>query len=146
MEAAATAEGLLLRKGEIENRLQELGDQSVLKNPSPIPVSSVDNTATTATTSAEITTTTTKKRVGRKSTRKNTVHGEEDRDKQDDSNNSNNNGNNHHHQIPFVCKTDTHWDFVMKEMMWLGADFQGERKRQVSLAKKMALRYVLVCG
>ena len=41
-------------------------------------------------------------------------------------------------EIPFNPKSDTHWDFVMKEMMWLGADFQGERKRQVSLAKKCA--------
>jgi hypothetical protein len=40
--------------------------------------------------------------------------------------------------IPYTSKTDTHWDFVMKEMMWLGADFQGERKRQLSLAKKCA--------
>lgn len=40
--------------------------------------------------------------------------------------------------IPFTPKTDTHWDFVMKEMMWLGADFQAERKRQLSLAKKCA--------
>jgi hypothetical protein len=145
MEAVAAAEGLVLRKGEIENRLQELGDQSALKNPSPIPVSSVDNTTTTATRPAEITTTATK-RGRRKSTRKNNVGGEENWDKQDDSNNSKNKGNIHHYLIPFVPKTDTHWDFLMKEMMWLGADFQGERRRQVSLAKKMELRYVLVCG
>ena len=45
--------------------------------------------------------------------------------------------------IPYTPKTtDTHWDFVMKEMMWLGADFQGERKRQMSSAKKLASRYV----
>ena len=45
--------------------------------------------------------------------------------------------------IPYTPKTiDTHWDFVMKEMMWLGADFQGERKRQISSAKKLASRYV----
>ena len=35
-------------------------------------------------------------------------------------------------------KTDTHWDFLMKEMMWLGADFMAERKRQHGLAKKQA--------
>lgn len=35
-------------------------------------------------------------------------------------------------------KTDTHWDFLMKEMMWLGADFLAERKRQHALAKKQA--------
>ncbi|CAJ1958026.1 unnamed protein product [Cylindrotheca closterium] len=40
--------------------------------------------------------------------------------------------------FPFNPKVDTHWDFVMKEMMWLGDDFQGERKRQLSLAKKCA--------
>lgn len=40
--------------------------------------------------------------------------------------------------IPQITKTDTHWDFVMKEMMWLGVDFSAERKRQLSLAKKLA--------
>ncbi|KAL3929797.1 MAG: hypothetical protein SGBAC_012050 [Bacillariaceae sp.] len=40
--------------------------------------------------------------------------------------------------IPYKPKVDNHWDFLMKEMMWLGADFQGERKRQLSLAKKCA--------
>ena len=40
--------------------------------------------------------------------------------------------------IPYDTKTDTHWDFLMKEMMWLGADFMGERKRQHGLAKKQA--------
>jgi hypothetical protein len=39
--------------------------------------------------------------------------------------------------IPYAPKTDVHWDFVMKELMWLGADFQGERKRQVASAKKL---------
>ena len=40
--------------------------------------------------------------------------------------------------IPYDAKIDTHWDFLMKEMMWLGADFMGERKRQHALAKKQA--------
>ena len=40
--------------------------------------------------------------------------------------------------IPYTPKTDTHWDFLMKEMMWLAADFQSERKRQVSTGKKVA--------
>ena len=31
-----------------------------------------------------------------------------------------------------------HWDFTLKEMMWLATDFQAERKRQMSLAKKIA--------
>ena len=39
--------------------------------------------------------------------------------------------------VPYVPKTDVHWDFVMKELMWLGADFQGERKRQIANAKKL---------
>ena len=39
--------------------------------------------------------------------------------------------------VPYAPKTDVHWDFVMKELMWLGADFQGERKRQVASAKKL---------
>lgn len=38
----------------------------------------------------------------------------------------------------YDSKTDTHWDFLMKEMMWLGADFMAERKRQHGLAKKQA--------
>merc|ERR1712238_158326 len=40
--------------------------------------------------------------------------------------------------IPYIPKRDVHWDFVMKEMMWLGADFKGERKRQNAAAKKLA--------
>ena len=41
--------------------------------------------------------------------------------------------------VPMIEKTsDVHWDFTMKEMMWLATDFQGERKRQISLAKKLA--------
>ena len=40
--------------------------------------------------------------------------------------------------IPYDPKKDSHWDFVMKEMQWLSVDFQGERKRQTSLAKKQA--------
>jgi len=35
-------------------------------------------------------------------------------------------------------KKEIHWDFVMKEMMWLAADFQSERKRQISNGKKVA--------
>jgi hypothetical protein len=49
-----------------------------------------------------------------------------------------NNNGDHHELVPYEPKGDTHWDFVMKEMMWLGADFQAERKRQTSLAKKLA--------
>ena len=41
--------------------------------------------------------------------------------------------------IKVIEKTiDVHWDFTMKEMMWLATDFQAERKRQISLAKKIA--------
>ncbi len=39
--------------------------------------------------------------------------------------------------IPYTPKIDVHWDFVMKELMWLGADFAGERKRQIASAKKL---------
>ena len=35
-------------------------------------------------------------------------------------------------------KTDTHWDFLLKEMMWLAADFSAERKRQLATGKKVA--------
>ena len=41
--------------------------------------------------------------------------------------------------VPYDPKTDVHWDFVMKEMMWLGADFQSERKTQISTGKKVSL-------
>ena len=43
-----------------------------------------------------------------------------------------------HTTISAVTKTDTHWDFCMKEMMWLAADFQSERKRQRTMGKKLA--------
>lgn len=39
---------------------------------------------------------------------------------------------------PALQKSDTHWDYTLKEMMWLSADFQSERKRQMSQAKKLA--------
>ena len=39
--------------------------------------------------------------------------------------------------VPYTPKIDVHWDFVMKELMWLGADFQGERKRQVGSARRL---------
>ena len=40
--------------------------------------------------------------------------------------------------VPILAKADTHWDFCMKEMMWLAADFLSERKRQLTMAKKLA--------
>jgi len=40
--------------------------------------------------------------------------------------------------IPYDPKKDVHWDFVLKEMKWLACDFQSERKKQTSLAKKQA--------
>ena len=61
---------------------------------------------------------------------------------------NNNNDNNANHEstpmsiptrVPSIPKTDIHWDFVMKELAWLATDFQSERKRQTSLAKKQAL-------
>ena len=39
--------------------------------------------------------------------------------------------------IPYAPKIDVHWDFVMKELMWLGTDFQSERKRQIASARKL---------
>ena len=42
------------------------------------------------------------------------------------------------HQHPTSQKSDTHWDFTLKEMAWLSADFQSERKRQISQAKKLS--------
>jgi HSA len=38
-----------------------------------------------------------------------------------------------------VTKIDTHWDYLLKEMQWLAADFISERKRHVAGAKKWAL-------
>ncbi|KAL7553485.1 hypothetical protein ACHAWF_016776 [Thalassiosira exigua] len=35
------------------------------------------------------------------------------------------------------AKSDAHWDFLLKEMAWLSADFRSERKRQLSQAKKL---------
>lgn len=40
--------------------------------------------------------------------------------------------------IPFTPKSDTHWDFLLKEMAWLAADFASERKRQLASGKKLA--------
>ena len=33
---------------------------------------------------------------------------------------------------------DVHWDYVLKELMWLLADFASERKRQISQAKRLS--------
>jgi HSA len=135
---ATTAQGLLQRKEDIERRLVDLlGDGQNDVSTSIIPVE--EDTATTMPT----------KRVARKSARK-TTHNEgkakqgstEDNANHPNASNPTTITTTTTTKIPFVPKTDTHWDFVMKEMMWLGADFQGERKRQVSLARKMALRYV----
>ena len=35
-------------------------------------------------------------------------------------------------------RTDVHWDYALKEMAWLSADFKSERKRQTSMAKKLS--------
>jgi len=41
--------------------------------------------------------------------------------------------------VPIVReKTDTHYDFLCKEMQWLAADFSSERKRHLSKRKKIA--------
>ena len=41
--------------------------------------------------------------------------------------------------VPFIiAKTDTHWDYLLKEMQWLAADFSGERKRHRAASKKLS--------
>jgi HSA len=41
-------------------------------------------------------------------------------------------------KIPIVKeKTDTHWDFVLKEMQWLATDFASERKRHAAGRRKL---------
>ena len=40
--------------------------------------------------------------------------------------------------VPYEPRTDVHWDYVVKEMMWLAADFQSERKAQTSAGRKLA--------
>ena len=42
------------------------------------------------------------------------------------------------HTILYTPKSDTHWDYMLKEMMWLAADFASERKRQLATGKKVA--------
>ncbi len=42
-------------------------------------------------------------------------------------------------------KIDTHWDYLLKEMKWLAADFQAERKRHVGFSKKMAVSAAVYC-
>jgi HSA len=117
VEATANAEALLERKGEIERRLQDLDGVGVVETaPAIAPASSTVMPA---------------RRTTRHTSSIDDPVESEESSKSIQS-----------HLIPYVPKTDTHWDFVMKEMMWLGADFQGERKRQVSLARKIALRFV----
>mmetsp|Transcript_7726 Transcript_7726/g.9661 ORF Transcript_7726/g.9661 Transcript_7726/m.9661 type:complete len:432 (-) Transcript_7726:4-1299(-) len=40
--------------------------------------------------------------------------------------------------IPKKIKEDTHHDYLMKEMMWLSNDFQQERRRQISKARRIS--------
>lgn len=40
--------------------------------------------------------------------------------------------------VPVREKTDTHFDYLLKEMQWLSADFTAERKRHLSSRKKLA--------
>lgn len=112
-DGLTTAEELLNRKSEIEARLEDLG--------------AIDVSTAAAKPAAAAST-------KRGSSRRNPQISETTENDSDDPPTT-------VHLIPYSPKTtDTHWDFVMKEMMWLGADFQGERKRQVSLAKKLASR------
>lgn len=41
---------------------------------------------------------------------------------------------------------DTHWNFLLKEMQWLSADFTAERKRHVAASKKMATSVAVYCA
>ena len=42
-------------------------------------------------------------------------------------------------------RSDTHWDFLLKEMKWLAADFQVERKRHLGFSKKMSVSAAVYC-
>ena len=52
---------------------------------------------------------------------------------------------NHAAKVIRCDKTDTHWDFLLKEMKWLAADFQAERKRHLGFSKKMAVSATVYC-
>ena len=75
------------------------------------------------------------------------IHHDDDTTNNNNIDNNNKKANNNNEstplliptRVPTIPKTDTHWDFVMKELAWLATDFQSERKRQTSLAKKQAL-------
>ena len=99
--AALPYADLLLRKEEIQERLQEITIEPIkAKKPSSAASSNSNNKNRAASSSSPI----------------------------HDPN-----------QVPLLDKaTDVHWDFVMKEMMWLATDFQAERKRQMTMAKKIA--------
>ena len=40
--------------------------------------------------------------------------------------------------VPTIKKTDTHRDFVLKELQWLAADFTAERQRHTAASRKLA--------
>jgi hypothetical protein len=119
-DVAAIVEGLVGRKSEIDARLEELG-----VNETPI-ILSAEKASAAAT------------KRGRRSAKAAELGGGDSQSTDPASSAA-----AAASLIPYTPKADTHWDFVMKEMMWLGADFQGERKRQHGLAKKLANRYVL---
>lgn len=122
-DVAAIVEGLVGRKSEIDARLEELGI-----NEAPVILSAEKASAAAA-------------KRGRRSTKAvaELSHGG---DSQSTDPASSAAAAAAASLIPYTPKVDIHWDFVMKEMMWLGADFQGERKRQHGLAKKLSNRYV----
>eukprot|EP00977_Amphora_coffeiformis_P002123 scaffold407_cov168-Amphora_coffeaeformis.AAC.19 len=39
---------------------------------------------------------------------------------------------------PVPDKTDTHWDYLLKEMQWLATDFTSERKRHQSSRRRIS--------
>lgn len=127
-DIATTIEKHLNRQTEIERRLDEINIVDTLTSP-----------AMTTTTTTMMMTTTVPSTVPSRGTRR-TIHANA---KPMETTSADVVTPKISTLIPYTPKTtDTHWDFVMKEMMWLGADFQGERKRQMSSAKKLASRYV----
>lgn len=126
-DVVAIVEGLVNRKSEIETRLEELG----VTGEAPMTAAKASAVAT---------------KRGRQQGTNTNNKADADEELADQPGTSMSDpaaANNAVALIAYTPKTDTHWDFVMKEMMWLGADFQGERKRQVALAKKLASRYAI---
>jgi len=93
-----TGEELLQRKSEIETRLVELGAK--------------DAPTTTSAKAAAAAAADSKRKSSRRGSKPSAETTKAPEDASEEA-----------HLIPYAPKTtDTHWDFVMKEMMWLGAE------------------------